>query len=143
MIHDDNEYHHLQQQFLTNPTISEHARATRIASQIDYNTASVSSDPLVKAKLLKRKQQADKLKPLIVHYPYEERFAYYKPKLHDKWNNLFHNTSVLQTELIVGTRNQVNLTKELVRRAPYPQRRTKTSSKSSFEYQTNITKFIH
>jgi hypothetical protein len=108
MIHDENEYDLLRRQILAISTKSEHARANRIASQMDI-------DPLVKAKLLKRQQ---KEKSIIVHYTYERLFADYKLKIHQMWHESFRSTSVTETKLIVGTRNNPNLTRELVRRSP-------------------------
>ena len=119
MIHDENEYHSLRQQLLGEPTLTEHLRASRIASQIDFNTGIVPDDALVQTKLVKRQQRANKLQPLIVHYTYEKHFAYYKSRIHQEWNNLFQGTLVSETRLIVGTRNNPNLTKELVRRSPH------------------------
>ncbi len=115
MIHDESEYHFLRCQILAISTKSEHARANRIASQMDYNQIPSTIDSLVKAKLLKRQQ---KEKSIIVHYTYERRFAHYKSKIHQIWNESFPSTSVTETKLIVGTRNNSNLTKELVRRSP-------------------------
>jgi hypothetical protein len=115
MIHDENEYHDLRRQILAISTKSEHARANRIASQMDYDQIPSTIDPLVKAKLLKRQQ---KEKSLIVHYTYERRFAHYKSKSHHIWNQSFHSTTAMQTKLIIGTRDNPNLTKELVRRSP-------------------------
>jgi hypothetical protein len=46
------------------------------------------------------------------------RFAHYKSKIHHIWNASFHPETVIDTKLIVGTRNNSNLTKELVRRSP-------------------------
>jgi hypothetical protein len=86
---------------------------------MDYNQIPSTIDPLVKAKLLKRKE---KEKSIIVHYTYEGRFAHYKSKLHHIWNESFHSTSVTETKLIVGIRNNLNLTKELVRRSPRSQK---------------------
>jgi hypothetical protein len=71
-------------------------------------------DPLVKAKLLKRQQ---KHKSTIIHYSYERRFASYKSKIHHIWNASFDPKTVIDTRLIVDTRNNSNLTKELVRRS--------------------------
>jgi hypothetical protein len=57
MIHDENEYRFLRLQILALSTKSEHARANRISSQMDYNRIPSTIDPLVKAKLLKRKEK--------------------------------------------------------------------------------------
>jgi hypothetical protein len=80
MIHDQNEYHYLRRQILALSTKSKHARANRIASQMDYNQIPSTIDPLVKAKLLKRKEKKEK--SIIVHYTFERRFAHYKSKIH-------------------------------------------------------------
>jgi hypothetical protein len=119
MIHDENEYHSLRQQLLSEPTMNEHVRASRVASQIDFNTRNLPTDLLVQSKLIKRQQRASTLKPLIVHYTHEKQFAHYKSKIQQQWDNLFHGTSVSETRLIVGTRNNPNLIKELVRRSPH------------------------
>jgi hypothetical protein len=75
---------------------------------MDYNQIPSTIDPLVKAKLLKRQQ---KEKSIIVHYTYERRFAHYKSKIHQIWNQSFHSTSAMETKFIIGTRNNPNLTK--------------------------------
>jgi hypothetical protein len=46
-------------------TRTEHARATRIASQMDYNQINSTIDPLVKAKLLKRLNLFPKIQLLM------------------------------------------------------------------------------
>ncbi len=66
MIHDENEYHFLRQQLLRQPTIREHVRASRIASQIDFNGAIVPNDPLIKSKLLKKQQRSNGSQPLLI-----------------------------------------------------------------------------
>jgi hypothetical protein len=86
---------------------------------MDYNQIPSTIDPLVKAKLLKRQE---KQKSIIVHYTYERRFAHYESKIHHIWNESFHFTSAMETKVIIGTRNNPNLTKELVRRSPRPQK---------------------
>jgi hypothetical protein len=82
---------------------------------MDYTQIPSTIDILVKAKLLKRQE---KEKSIIVHYTYERRFASYKSKIHQIWNQSFHSTSAIETKLIIGTRNNRNLTEELVRRSP-------------------------
>ncbi len=56
MIHDENEYLPLRQQLLTEPTPSEHVRASIIASQIDFDNPKPPTNPLVQSKLFKRRQ---------------------------------------------------------------------------------------
>ena len=124
MIHDENEYHLLRRQLLEQPTQSEHARAERIASQLDYNNINLSTDPLVQSKLLTRQRKSNSL---IIHYTYENRFAYYKSLIHKNWANFIKSISIIDNLLIIGTRNNPNLTKELVRRSPYNSKNARTS----------------
>ncbi len=92
------------------------------------------TDPLVKAKILKREQ---KNKSPIVHYTYERRFAHYKAKVHQTWRAFFPPSTGIHTKLIVGTRNQANLTNELVRRSP---RRKKEKKKHNNQFDKHIDK---
>jgi hypothetical protein len=89
---------------------------------MDYKQIPSTIDPLVRTKLLKRKQ---KVKSIIVHYTYERRFAHYKSKIYQIWNESFNSKSAMETKLIVETRNNPNLTKELVRRSSRPQKHEK------------------
>ena len=114
-IPDENNYYLLRRRIIALYTQSEHARANRIASQMDSSQINSTTDPLVKAKLLKRQQ---KKKSIIVHYTYEKRFTHYKSKIHHLWNASFTASTGINTRLIVGTRNNPNMTKELVRRSP-------------------------
>ena len=116
MIHDENEFLLLRCQLIKQTTVHEHRRAARIARTLDYEAIPANIDPLVKAKLLKRQQRA---KAMILHYTHEQRFSHYKRAIHRMWNDTFHNTPLHSTTLIVGTRNNPNLGKELVRLNPY------------------------
>ena len=118
-IQGENDYYLLRRRIIAMYTQSEHARANRIASQMDSRQINSTTDPLVKAKLLKRQQ---KDKSIILHYTYEKRFARYKSKIHHLWNASFPASTGINTRLIVGTRNNPNMTKELVRRSPQQQR---------------------
>ena len=115
-IHVETEYLPFRRHILALTTRSEHARANRIASQMDPSQIDFTTDALVNAKLLKR---LEKHKSIIVHYNYERRFAHYKARIHHFWNATFPITTGIDTKLIVGTRNNPNLTKELVRRSPH------------------------
>jgi hypothetical protein len=97
-------------------TINDHKRAQHIANTMNYNNFDPNIDALVQAKLLKRQQQASSI---ILHYTYEQRFSHYKRLIHSIWNDICHNTSLKDTKLIVGTRNNPNLRHELVRKSPY------------------------
>ena len=114
-IYDENAYVTLRRRILTIHTKSEHARANRIASQMDPSQINSTADPLIKAKLSKRQEREQSI---IVHYTYERRFAHYKSKIHQIWNTSFPKATGIDNKLIVGTRNHLNLTRELVRRSP-------------------------
>ena len=108
MIHDDNEFQFLCHQLMKQATIHEHRRAARIARTMHYEAIPPNTDPLVKAKLLKRQQRA---KSVILHYTHEQRFSHYKRDIHRMWNDTFHNTPLHSATLVVGTRNNPNLGK--------------------------------
>ena len=127
MVHDENQYLLMRQQLLAQPTTSEHARASRIANQMDYNNPISITDPLIQAKIVKAQQTKKSSTSIIIHYTYEQRFAHYQSNIHKIWNSLFLETSVLDNKLIVGTRNRPNLTQELVRRCPYPPKSKSTN----------------
>ena len=110
-IFDENEYLLLRRQVLAISTASEHARTNRIASQMDYSQINTTIDLLVKAKLLRRRQ---KEKSTILHY---------KSNIHKLWNVSFPIVKCIDSKLIVGTRNNSNLIKELVRRRPLKRKR--------------------
>jgi hypothetical protein len=121
-VRDENQYYTLRRKILAILTKSEHARAARIASQMDYNQISSTIDPLVKAKLLERTQKRNSI---IIHCTYEKRYAYYKSKIHQLWNAFFNHTKGIDTKIIVGTCNNPNLTNELVRRSPRAEEKKK------------------
>ena len=56
---------------------------------------------------------------MILHCAYEKRFADHGRRIHQIWNNVFQNTPFISMKLIVGTRNNPNLSKELIRRNPF------------------------
>ncbi|CAF3766874.1 unnamed protein product [Rotaria socialis] len=136
IVLDDNEYMMLRHQILPQPTIPELARASRIASQLDYKVADQTSEPLLKTKLMRRQQRDYSLSPFIIHYTHEERFAYYKSMIHPIWNETFKSTPIITNRLIVGTRNQKNLQKELLRRSP-PQSENQNNENKAINLSTN------
>lgn len=114
-IFDQNEYDTLRRLSLTISTASEHARANRIASQMDYDQIPSAIDPLVKVKLLRKQRKETSI---IIHYSYEKRFAHYKSKIHHIWDTSFPPITGIDSKIVVVIRNNSNLTKELVRRSP-------------------------
>ena len=68
---------------------------------------------MVKARLQKQNKFD---KNLILHYMYETRLQNNKKDIHKLWNQTFEQTQVFDTRLIIGNRNNRNLTKEIVHR---------------------------
>ena len=62
---------------------------------------------------------------LIIHYTHEQRLASSKRDLHYIWGNIFKDTTVMNTKLIVGNRNRRNTTKEIVLKRPRKQSQPK------------------
>ncbi len=89
--------------------------ASRIAKAIETNRNEEADDPLVRARL---KKQSKFDKNLIIHYTYGKRLQSNKTVIHQLWNQMFQQTPVIQSRLIIGNRNSRNLTRELVHRRP-------------------------
>ena len=118
----------LRRQILTISTKSEHARADRIASQMNSIQMDSQTDPLVTAKLLRRQQKRNSV---MVHYTYERPFAYYKSKIHQIWNASFPPNTGIDTNLIVLTRINPNSTQELLSEV-YLSQQAKSINNTSF-----------
>ena len=66
---------------------------------------------------------------MIMHCAYEKCVADHGRRIHQIWDDTFQNTAFQGIKLIVGTRNNPNLSKELIRRNPFKkQRNTKADS---------------
>ncbi len=52
-------------------------------------------------------------------YTHEALLATYKKHIHQLWDQIFTDTPVTNTKLIVGNRNSCNATKTLMRRRPH------------------------
>jgi hypothetical protein len=70
-----------------------------------------ADDPLVRARLKKPLKFDNNL---IIHYTYEKRLQSNKTVIHQLWNQVFQQTPVIESRLIIGNRNSRNLTRELV-----------------------------
>jgi hypothetical protein len=101
---------------LDQPTIREHRRAPCIAKNMDYNNFDPNIQTLIKLMLLKRQQRANSI---ILHYTHEQHFSHHKQTIHHKWNDTFDNTPLRESRFIVGTRNNPNISKELIHKSPY------------------------
>ncbi len=118
MIHDENEYQLLRNQMLKQPTAAENQIAYSIAKKIDISISQRITDPLVNMQLLKRQQRKNAIPPILMHYTYETLFAHYKSTIHLFWNNSFDKTPIREARLIAGTRNNKDVSKELVKKSP-------------------------
>ena len=116
MIHDENEFQFLRHQLMKQATMHEYRRAARTAKTMNYDDFPANVHPLVKAKLVKRRERA---KSVILHRTHEQRFCHYKRTIHQMWRSTFHDTPRHLATLIVGIRNNPNLGEELVRRDPF------------------------
>ena len=114
-IHQENEFLRLRRQLLLEPTPAEYAMASRTAKQMIHGEMHSAENPLVQSILLKWRNKQD---AVIIHYTHESRFSHYKSAIHEIWKNNFGETPVISSRLIVGTRNNLNLNRELVRRSP-------------------------
>jgi hypothetical protein len=101
-------------------TVSEYQIASRIAKAIKNDpTEEINdpteeiNDPLVKAQL---KKQSKFDKNLIIHYTYEKRLQNNNKAIHQLWHQIFEQTPVMNTQLIIGNVNSRNMTQELVHR---------------------------
>jgi hypothetical protein len=56
---------------------------------------------------------------LIIHYTHEVQVATYKKHIHQLWDQIFDDTPVKTTKLIVDNRNSRNATQILIRRRPH------------------------
>jgi hypothetical protein len=65
-------------------------------------------DPLVRAYLKKKSKWNTNL---IVHYTHEARLASYKKDIHQLWHQLFAETPVMNTNLIIGNRETTGISK--------------------------------
>ncbi len=101
---------------LNRPTTIEHQVASRISKTIDPLKNDTIDDPVGRMRL---KKLFDSDRNLIIHYIHEARLATYKKHIHHLWNQIFADTLVTNTKLIVGNRNSRNATKILIRRRPH------------------------
>ncbi|CAF4588243.1 unnamed protein product, partial [Rotaria socialis] len=100
---------------------------SRQQSQVEIRIASLTTNNEHLSEELEKKQEItiqEKKKPnefqnkLIIHYTHEKRFNTRKRDLHRIFQETFANTSILETKLIVGNRNQKSIMKELIRKRP-------------------------
>ena len=56
---------------------------------------------------------------LIIHYTHEAHLLNYKKHIQHLWDQIFGDTPVTSTKLIVGNRNSRNAIKTFIRRRPH------------------------
>jgi hypothetical protein len=115
MLTNDNDFAFIRRSILNKPTIPEYQLASRIAKATNVNSEEKVDNPLVKARIGKQTKFDTNL---IIHYTHEKRFQTNKKNIHQLWNQTFEQTPVIDTRLIIGTRNSHNMTRELVHRYP-------------------------
>ena len=129
VIIDPNQYHFTRQELLQQPTPLQHARASRIAEQINPYQPLSHTDSLISFHFEKKKKKKSVEYPMIIHYTHEQRFKHYKFMLQKIWHDSFRKTQIASRRFMVGTRNNPNLTREFVRRRPYTPKSTSKHSK--------------
>jgi hypothetical protein len=115
MITSENDFTFMRRILINKPTIPEYQIASRIAKTINADAKEEVDNPLVKARLGKQTKFDTNL---IIHYTHEKRLQNNKQHIHQLWNQTFQQTPVMDTRLIIGTRNSRNMTRELVHRRP-------------------------
>jgi len=114
-IENENQYLTLRTQLLKQQTTSQQQLLFRVSTIIDKDQNEQAKDQTIQDKIHNEEKSN---KRLILHYRHEQRLASYKKDLHQIWNNTFNATSILDTRLIVGTRNNRNTAEELVSKRP-------------------------
>lgn len=107
----------IRSNLLNRPTPTELQMAARIARATDQHSIE-KSDP-TSAVSSKQKQKSKWDSNLIIHYKHEKRFETLKKDIHQLWNEMFHDTPVTNTKLIIGHKNNSSATQELVQRRPH------------------------
>jgi hypothetical protein len=115
LLDKENDFTIKRRQLLNVPTITEHQIASRLVQTIEQTDKHKIDNPLVKMKLEKQSTWIDNL---IIHYTHETRLDGYKKAIHRLWDHKFKTTQIIYTKLIIGNRNNGNITKETVRRRP-------------------------
>ena len=118
-IQDENQYEATRFELLQKPTSLEHQVLSRIAS----------INNVAPAQAIEKKKKRDRR--LIIHYYYERRFVTLPRDIHQLWTDLFKNTSVNDSRLIVGHKNNRNTKRELIHIRPRPSTSSKPKIKNT------------
>jgi len=101
---------------LHKPTATAYIVASRIANATDTHNTDKVDDPLVRLQLNEKSKWTDNI---IIHYTHEARLQAYKKAVHQLWHQIFTETPVMNTKLIIGNRNNPNNKSRLARRRPH------------------------
>ena len=115
LLESKDDFMFIRTHLLNNPTIAERQITSRIAKTIDPQTNDQLDNSIVQTRCDKKSKWIDNL---IIHYTHEARLQSYKKNIHQLWNQIFEQTPVINTKLIVGHRNNRNATKTFVHRHP-------------------------
>jgi hypothetical protein len=111
IITNENDYCFIRGILMERPTIAEYEIANILFQSNNIDSENEIDDTLVKAQLRKQAQFNENT---IIHYTYEKRLQNNKKHIHQLWKQLFQQTPVINTRLIIGNRNNRNLKRELV-----------------------------
>ncbi|CAF1322226.1 unnamed protein product [Rotaria magnacalcarata] len=75
---------------------------------------------------------------LIIYCKHEHRLKKQQQYIDQLWSLIFHETPVINTNLIVGTRLTPNLTQEMIASTLKPIPHTDTNNESSTNYNTSV-----
>ncbi|CAF2090823.1 unnamed protein product [Rotaria magnacalcarata] len=115
----DNERHFLQMR------IALSGQPSRQQSQVKMRSATLTTDNYHLIEESHKKQEftiQENTKPnefqnkLIIHYTHEDRFNKCKRDMHCIFQEIFSNTQIIETKLIVGNRKQKSTMRELIRK---------------------------
>lgn len=107
----------IQSYLLKKPTVTAYKLASRIANA---TTNTPRDDRENNSSIPSRLPKESKwTKNIIVHYTHEARFTNYKRLMHQLWNQIFNDTLVLNTRLIIGNRNNSSNKLRLAHRRSY------------------------
>lgn len=86
-------------------------------------------------------KKSDWIDNLIIHYTHEARLYSCKKDIHRLWNEIFQQTSVMSTRLIVGNRNSRNVKKTLANTPAFPTQIHVDKNQSDRSKVTNIKNY--
>jgi hypothetical protein len=107
LIANQNDVLFVRSYILNRTTATEYEITSRIAKTIDPFKNDRINDSLVRMRLNKVPKSD---RNLIIHNTHEARLGTYKKHIHQLWDQIFADTPVTNTKLIVGNRNSCNTT---------------------------------